>query len=158
MSGRIAFARPQALHSPFNGTRLMSTGVILTVLSNIPWGHVVENAPKVADGAAKLWSTVSGFRKPKGSSHPTHDPLSTQATGSGADALQSRLRTVEEEVVQLQEQMQASSALIKALAEQNTQLVNRIELNRVRLKRASIAAASLGFALLVAVGYLMLRP
>ena len=42
----------------------MSTGVILTVLSNIPWGQLVENAPKLADGAAKLWSTVTGFRKP----------------------------------------------------------------------------------------------
>ena len=52
---------------------------------------------------------------------------------------------------------QASSELIKALADQNTQLVNRIELNRVRLQRASIVAASLGALLLSAVGYLLLR-
>ncbi len=41
----------------------MSTGAILTVLSNIPWGQVVENAPKVAEGAAKLWNSVTNFRK-----------------------------------------------------------------------------------------------
>ena len=67
------------------------------------------------------------------------------------------MQALEETVKSLQGQMQASSELIKALADQNTQLVNRIELNRVRLQRASIVAASLGALLLSAVGYLLLR-
>jgi hypothetical protein len=37
--------------------------------------------------------------------------------------------------------MLASSELIKALAEQNTQLIQRIETNRIRLLRLSAATA-----------------
>jgi len=133
----------------------MSTGVILTVLSNIPWGQVVENAPKVADGAAKLWSSVSGFRKkapPAASADPTGAPALTEA-----EALRARVQSLEEAVKDLSDQMQASSELIKALADQNTQLVQRIELNRVRLVRLGTAAAVVGVVLVVVVGFLALR-
>lgn len=134
----------------------MSTGAILTVLSNIPWGQVVENAPKVAEGAARLWRTVTNFRT---STVPAQqiDGSASVAVLSEAEILRSQIQELGGTVKNLQEQMQASSELIKALAEQNTQLVNRIELNRVRLLRVSIAGASLGLALLVAVGYLVLR-
>ena len=37
----------------------MAVGTLITVLSNIPWGQVVENAPKVAEGAVKLWNSVT---------------------------------------------------------------------------------------------------
>ena len=133
----------------------MSTGAILTVLSNIPWGQVVENAPKVAEGAAKLWTSVTGFRKPASTS-TLSDPAPSKPP-SEAEVLRSQLQGLEETVRSLQEQMQASSELIKALADQNTQLVARIELNRTRLQRATLAAALLGALLLGAVGYLLLR-
>ena len=133
----------------------MSTGAILTVLSNIPWGQVVENAPKVAEGAAKLWNSVTNFRKPA-SPNQINDSASKKPP-SETEVLRLQMQALEETVRSLQEQMQASSELIKALADQNTQLVNRIELNRVRLQRTSIVAASLGALLLSAVGYLLLR-
>ena len=110
----------------------MSTGAILTVLSNIPWGQVVENAPKVADGAAKLWASVTSFRKSSSTSQ-INDSTSGKPL-SETEALRLQLKRMEETVHGLEEQMQASSELIKALADQNTQLVARIELNRVRLK------------------------
>ena len=134
----------------------MSTGAILTVLSNIPWGQVVENAPKVAEGAAKLWTSVTGFRKPASTS--TLSDSAPSKPPSEAEVLRSQLQGLEETVRSLQEQMQASSELIKALADQNTQLVARIELNRTRLQRATLVAALLGALLLGAVGYLLLRP
>ena len=31
----------------------------VTVLQMVPWGEVIKNAPKVADGAVKLWNSVS---------------------------------------------------------------------------------------------------
>ena len=133
----------------------MSTGVILTVLSNIPWGQVVENAPKVADGAAKLWSSVSGFRR-KAPAPASPDQTGTPAL-TEAEALRSRVQSLEEAVKDLSDQMQASSELIKALADQNTQLIQRIELNRVRLVRLGTAAAVLGVVLMTAVGFLALR-
>ncbi|MES2226478.1 MAG: hypothetical protein V4540_01760 [Pseudomonadota bacterium] len=134
----------------------MSTGVILTVLSNIPWGQVVENAPKLADGAAKLWSTVTGFRKPPLPAAETPGSAGNDLPSDTA-ILETRVLALEETVRGLQDQMKASSELIKALADQNTQLVQRIELNRIRLGRVTAAAASCGLALLAAIAYLLLR-
>jgi hypothetical protein len=72
--------------------------------------------------------------------------------------MKARLLALEDSITRLQDQMQASSALIKDLAEQNTQLVQRIELNRIRLVRYSVATALQGVVLLTAVVYLLLRP
>ena len=46
--------------------------------------------------------------------------------------MQGRVARAEAEVATLHEQMQASSELIKALAEQNAELVRRVEIQRVR--------------------------
>jgi hypothetical protein len=134
----------------------MSTGAILTVLSHIPWGQVVENAPKVADGAARLWSSVTGMRT---KSPPADEAAASAGTRSSGDteALRTRIEALEENVRNLSEQMQASSELIKALADQNTQLVQRIELNRVRLVRLGWAAAAACVALFGAVAFLVIR-
>jgi hypothetical protein len=134
----------------------MSTGAILTVLSNIPWGQVMENAPKVADGAAKLWGKVTGSQKSAASAQGLGGSASTNAP-TETEALRSQLMALETSMKDLEEQMRASSELIKALADQNTQLVQRIELNRVRLRRLSWVAAASGLLLLAAVGNLMLR-
>ena len=31
----------------------------LTILQSVPWTEVIKNAPKVAEGARKLWSAVA---------------------------------------------------------------------------------------------------
>ena len=134
----------------------MSTGAILTVLSNIPWGQVVENAPRVADGAAKLWGSVTGFRKKSASEMGPAASGQRPALGE-TDVLRARLHSLEEEVKHLSEQMQASTELIKALAEQNTQLVQRIELNRLRLFRLSVATAVAAVVLVGALSFLALQ-
>ncbi|MES2954318.1 MAG: hypothetical protein V4711_02625 [Pseudomonadota bacterium] len=104
----------------------------LAVLQMVPWSDVIKNAPKVADGAKKLWHAVG--KKP-----PLAPPL---ATGTGVQlspeaqaiaALQVHVLGLEAATQELHEQMLASSELIKALAEQNTQLIRRAETNRVRL-------------------------
>ncbi len=48
-------------------------------------------------------------------------------------AMEKRLQAMEAAASELHEQMLASADLIKTLAEQNTQLVKRIEVNRARL-------------------------
>ena len=60
-------------------------------------------------------------------------------------------------VTALKEEMQAATELIKALAEQNTALVQRIELNRKRLIRQTAALAIVSSGLLVSVIYLLLK-
>ena len=110
----------------------------LTVLKSVPWGEVISNAPRVAEGAKKLWQTVS--RKP-----------SPPATRSSTENELAQLRAA---VDDLHKQMLASSELIKALAEQNTELVRRIELNRVRLiwlgGAAGVIAVITAWALVIA--------
>lgn len=103
----------------------------ITILQAVPWSEVIRNAPKVAEGAKRLLGMVGG------------KPAAAQAADSGAQqagtaapqdmaALQARVRTLETTVAELHEQMLASSELIKALAEQNTQLIRRVEVNRMR--------------------------
>lgn len=134
----------------------MAAGTIITVLANIPWGQVVENAPKVADGALKLWNAVTS-RKKQDSSQNEHPAVAADAAPSEADLLKARLLRLDDNVKSLQDQMQASSELIKALAEQNAQLVQRIELNRVRLVRYAVATVSVGLVLLAVVIYVLVR-
>ena len=105
----------------------------MTVLKLVPWGDVIKNAPMIADGAKKLWDTVG--RKPlaaEGTSPPGSDLAVAPADQDVVTSMQSRLAEAEASIAQLHEQMQASSALIKALAEQNTELIQRVEINRVR--------------------------
>jgi lipopolysaccharide export LptBFGC system permease protein LptF len=99
----------------------------VTLLAAVPWTEVIKNAPKVADSAKKLWHSVGG----------KDGKLKTTrvATASGPTA---RLEALEATVDELNRQMQASAELIKALADQNTQLVQRIELNRRRTLYLSI--------------------
>ncbi|MES2190623.1 MAG: hypothetical protein V4454_10900 [Pseudomonadota bacterium] len=100
----------------------------MAVLQLVPWSDVISNAPKIAEGAKKLWSTVG--KKP-----PPADaaPLAVDDRPSAMTAMEKRLQAMEAATAELHEQMLASAELIKTLAEQNTQLVKRIEVNRARL-------------------------
>lgn len=104
----------------------------LTVLQSVPWGDVVNNAPKVAAGAKKLWSVV-GKKTPPDARSAVEPQASRVPEAQGAMALQLRLDELESALADMQGQMVASSGLIKELAEQNTQLILRIETLRRRL-------------------------
>jgi hypothetical protein len=122
----------------------------LLVLQTVPWTDVIRNAPKVAEGAKKLWNTVSGRPVPP----PTRSAPTTIVHAVGpeqvVDELRARVLTLEESVAQLHEQMLASSGLIKTLAEQNGQLVARVEANRVRMRWVSALAVLAALAAVVA--------
>jgi len=100
----------------------------MAVLNLVPWGEVIKNAPAVADGAKKLWDSVGKKTPATEIAPPTPD-----APASPLSELQAQLAQADASIVQLQEQMQASSQLIKALAEQNRELIRRVEINRVRV-------------------------
>lgn len=121
----------------------------LLVLQSVPWTDVIKNAPKVAEGAKKLWSAV-GKKAPgealqaDGSEKPASpEPLTVPQ-------LQARLAALELASDELHSQMLASSELIKTLAEQNTQLIARIETHRVRFVWLAGATAAIGLVAVVA--------
>lgn len=106
---------------------------LLSVLKMVPWGDVISNAPKIADGAVKLWRSVA--RKPPAAESPpssTQPALTTEA--QSLSLLRAQLDAAEAEISDLHNQMLESSDLIKSLAEQNTQLIKRIEVNRIRVQ------------------------
>jgi hypothetical protein len=119
----------------------------LSILKAVPWTDVVSNAPKVADGAKKLWETVARKKAPADVATGT-SATSTADTPSLA-GLEARMGELSGEVARLQQEMLASSQLIKSLAEQNAQLVRRVYwLSRMLLVAGLAAAASLVLVLL----------
>lgn len=131
----------------------------LSVLKVVPWGEVITNAPKVADGARRLWSTVKKSPPPESPEVATTDVSSAgpSAEAEAIAALQGQLGSAERAIVALREQMLASSELIKALAEQNTELIRRVEAMRVRSLWLIGATAAIGIAALAALGLALTR-
>lgn len=122
----------------------------LTVLKMVPWGDVIENAPKVANGAKKLWQTVG--KKPVSAVPDMSAHQVLRAEAPVVAALQDQVAELQVAVADLHQQMLVSSELIQSLANQNTQLIKRVEVNRVRL--LWLAAWLLGLSVLLASQFL----
>ena len=129
----------------------MAAGTLFSILANIPWGQVVDNAPVIAESAVKLWKAA---RRKKSAQSPDQDS-EADATQTGSDSLNERLVAMEEHIRSLEEQMSTSAELIKALAEQNALLVRRFELNNTRLRRLAVVTAIGGVVLLGSIAYLL---
>lgn len=109
-----------------------------TVLKMVPWGDVIENAPKVAQGARHLWKTVGKSSGP--TSQDGTDAASGPDQGNAELSLpevqrqlagvQSQLGVLQAQNLELHEQVQSCARLITSLADQNTQLINRVEWHR----------------------------
>lgn len=132
----------------------MAAGAFIAALANIPWGQVVDNAPKLAEGAARLMRAVTGLRKP---AEPVADttPSSPPEPPTGVEALQREVEVLRDTVAGLQEQMQVSSQLLKDLTEQNFLLIQRVELNRMRLRSVSLTLVGVLLASVVVAVYLL---
>ncbi|MDI1268649.1 MAG: hypothetical protein PSV40_06045 [Polaromonas sp.] len=116
----------------------------------------MSNAPKVAAGARKLWAAVG--RKPHAGAQvadATEAALSPEARA--ITTLTAHVSELETATKELQEQMLASSELIKALAEQNTQLILRIETQRRRMAWLAGALVLVGMAALASLVLLLAR-
>ena len=107
----------------------------LTVLKLVPWTDVIKNAPAVADGAKKLWKSVGKSAQGGATVVPSspESRLSTLPESQAMALLERQLGALDVTVSDLHEQMRESSELIKALADQNTQLIKRVEVNRRRI-------------------------
>ena len=105
----------------------------LTVLKSVPWSDVISNAPVVVDGAKKLWGTVSRQPVRQASGAPAHGPA--------LQTLEGRIGALEATLAEQHAQLVASSELIKALADQNAQLIGRIDTHRRAKLWLALAAA-----------------
>jgi hypothetical protein len=126
----------------------------LAVLQSVPWTDVVRNAPKVAVGAKKLWNTVR--KEPLSGANSVADAPASTAVQS-VPMLALRIQELETDAADLQAQMVASSEVIKALADQNTQLIIRVETLRVRMLWLAGTLAGFGVASGAALLLVLLR-
>lgn len=117
----------------------------LTLLKTVPWTDVIANAPTVANGAKKLWNSVSG-KTPTTAIPPSASDEGAPPGDKGLATLQAEVRALKITTAELHQQMLTSSALIRELAEQNTALIKRVEAYRVRL--LWLAGAVVALALL----------
>jgi len=102
---------------------------LIAALKLVPWADVVSNAPLVVDGARKLWKVVGKKKTPATADNvEIEHELSPDAQAIAAVEL--RVSSLEADVADLQREMVSSAELIKALADQNAQLIKAVELQR----------------------------
>lgn len=109
-----------------------------SMLRAVPWGHVIDSAPRVVSGTRRFWHAVSGegvreeidITEVQSSYTGEHEELS---------AIRSRLTALEQSAVDLREQILAASELIKTLADQNAQLIVQTEKNRRHTRWLAVA-------------------
>jgi septal ring factor EnvC (AmiA/AmiB activator) len=117
----------------------------LAVLQSVPWTEVVKNAPKVAEGAKKLWSAATRKTSSEASTESENEVASSSQSNA---ALAARIAELEITTADLHAQMIASSELIKALADQNTELIHRLDTLHRRTRWLAFALM-IGAAVLV---------
>ena len=133
----------------------MATGLI-TVLSNVPWSDVIRHAPKVADGARKLWDRARG-KPPVVEVVEVPTPPAVSAEQQALAALEARTAALQTAVLDLQSQMTESATLIKELADLNEQLIQRVQAQGRSLRWMSATLAVLSLAVLLGVWFVFLR-
>ncbi|MDP3033137.1 MAG: hypothetical protein Q8N33_13770 [Rhodocyclaceae bacterium] len=128
----------------------------LAVLKIVPWKDVISNAPAVADAAKKLWNNVG--KKPSDQASVIEQTAAHPPSDNAVIAtLQARLAAVEITAAELHSQMLVSAELIKTLAEQNTQLVKRVEANRLRVMWLGASTLVIGVVAAVGLSLVLLR-
>ncbi|AWL03435.1 hypothetical protein ACFOHT_05060 [Massilia oculi] len=120
-----------------------------TVLKTVPWSEVISAAPQVATGARRLWDTVN--RKP-GSVDPATG-LSPEMAAQEDDIiglLIARSEQNDAELNDLRNQMRAASELIANLADQNAQLIAKMDVQRQKITWLGVTAGLSGLLAVVA--------
>lgn len=126
----------------------------LSLLKAVPWGDVIQHAPTVVDGARKLWQKTGRSSEPVPPQVPEAEPdASPEARALAAAEL--RIATLEQAVAELDERSVASTRIIKELAEQQSELIRRLDEARRQIRwlvagvavSALLAVGTLGAAL-----------
>lgn len=122
----------------------------LVALKVIPWGDVIEHAPKVLKGARDLLERQRQRRREAESVAP--DPRSNVIEMPGPTPpevreLQRQLASAREDITRLQQTQDQITQTVAELAEQNTRLVAAVELLRKRTRLLMGALVVLAVAL-----------
>jgi len=123
-----------------------------SVLKTVPWSEVINAAPQVASGARRLWDTVA--RK---SNMPPGAPMEVMPEEDPFDTLFLRVDKNEANLADLRTQMLQASEIIANLADQNAQLIAKMELARTRLLWLGVATGVSSILALVSLALILAR-
>ena len=109
----------------------------VSLLAKVPWTEVLKNAPAVAEAARKFWNK-------------TRTPASTDAADLSEDAdAPTAVHALQQQVTALQVEMRTAGEVMQSLAEQNAQLIARVEKTRRRLLLLALGNLALAIAVVV---------
>ncbi|MEW6371710.1 MAG: hypothetical protein AB1584_12300 [Pseudomonadota bacterium] len=112
----------------------------LKVLKSVPWSDVIAAAPQVANGARRLWDTVG---RKQGGAMAEEAIMPAQAMGDeGVAVLAAHIEQQDAAIAQMHNQLRDASKLITELADQNAQLIAKMEAARGRLQVVGVIAAA----------------
>lgn len=115
----------------------------MIALKVIPWGDVMEHAPKVLNAARKL---LERQKQPP----PEAQPLRTEDVGDAPPSVTALDQRLTAALQQLDQQTQAQAQLtqtVAELAEQNARLVSAVEVLRLRTRLLLWVTVLMAFAL-----------
>ena len=110
----------------------------LTALKVLPWGDMIEYAPRVVSGAHKLWQRAKAEQAGEDADAIDGEAV---ATDSGRE-----LQELKEQLLELQTQQLEMSNLVSELAEQNQRLVGAVSILRTRTRLLGFVAVLLAAA------------
>ena len=127
-----------------------------SVLRTVPWSEVINAAPQVATGARRLWDTVAR----KSGSAPGMAQggfVDEQPQDDVFGTLVMRVEKNESTLADLRNQMLQASEIIANMADQNAQLIAKMELARTRLLWLGVATGVSSVFALVALALVLAR-
>ncbi|MFC5510179.1 hypothetical protein ACFPOU_03430 [Massilia jejuensis] len=128
----------------------------LKVLKSVPWGEVIQAAPQVANSARRLWDTVGR----KGAPMPNTDldeAVAHMPLDDGLAMLAAQVEQQEVALAQLHGQVREASKVITELADQNAQLIAKLQAARERLTVIGVVAAFSGVVALISLALVLAR-
>ena len=116
----------------------------LTALKVIPWGDVIEHAPKVLNAARKLMDRQPANKAPV----PPSPPMDPAAEPPSMGELRNRLIEARQLIDQQTALQQQLAQTVTDLAEQNARLVDAVDKLRVRTRLMLGATVALALSTL----------
>lgn len=111
----------------------------LTALKILPWGDMIEYAPKLVNGAQKLWQRIKNENAETDAIIIEQMPLSQQDSMRELSELKQQLQDIQAQQLEL-------SNLVNELAAQNQRLVSALEMLRARTRILFGLSIAIGLA------------
>jgi hypothetical protein len=126
-----------------------------SMLKTVPWSEVIHAAPQVAGTARRLWDTVA--RKSGGAGMAAEPMMQDAPQEDYVGTLVMRVEKNEMSLADLRTQMLQASEIIANLADQNAQLIAKMDAARDRMLWLSVASGVSSILALVALALVISR-